>query len=405
MKNTRRKLFLILVGCLAAFSVIEIPTGFFKTKLFLLFARESSLVTDIEVFPNGYTAFCADGTTPLVLEVSIWDSDQNPVPYSRVHVQPNHFSVRMKPSCPITGRDGRVTITLFPQELSHTEQEIKPSNNEPRAEQNHSGVTQESSQEPFPEVSVSVDVSAWKASPARWEGKLVHPPVMLVHGFQDTSESMAPLKEFLAVKGLLVYSVDYDTNTDLTTMAGELEGAIDHMIRDLKARGIYAETTDIVAHSLGGLVTRYYTTEATYLQKRNVHKTVFVNVPHHGTPWAEAGAAYLDSPFLRELYPTSPLYTSIFPGSVNKGLNHSIQTANIALANDEVVPIPSAMLTAWGIDTMIYRIGEEPLSLDAVISNQISGGSRHRQLLFYTPVFEQIYKDLTNTLSYPQKRK
>lgn len=403
MKNTHKKLFLILAGCLAAFSVIELPTGFFRAKLFLLFARDNSLVTDITVYPDQYTAFCADGTTPLVVEVSIWDSDQNPVPYSRVHVQPNHFSARIKPAFPITGRDGRVIITLYPQELSQIEQEMKPANGEPGTEHNLTGISQESSQNPS--LDVSVEASAWKASPARWEGKLVCPPVMLVHGFQDTSESMAPLKEFLSGKGLLAYAVDYNTNTDLPTMAGELEEAIDQMIRDLKAKGIYTATTDIVAHSLGGLVTRYYTTESAYLQKRNVHKVVFVNVPHHGTPWAEAGAVYLNAPFLKELYPTSPLYTSVFPGSINKGLNHNIQTANIALGNDEVVPIPSAMLTAWGIDTMIYRIGEEPLSLDAVISNQISGGSRHRQLLFYTPVFDQIYKDLTNTLPYPQKRK
>jgi hypothetical protein len=63
------------------------------------------------------------------------------------------------------------------------------------------------------------------------------------------------------------------------------------------------------------------------------------------------------------------------------------------------------MLTSWDIDTKVYRIGSEPLTLEAVISNQITGSSRHRQLLFYTPLFEEIYHDLTNNLPYPQKRK
>lgn len=399
MKNNRRKLFLILAGCLSVLSVIEIPTGFFRSKLFLLFARENSLVADMTVYPGGYSSFCADGTTPLVLEVSLWDSNQNPVPYCRIDVQTDHFSARIRPALPITGRDGRVTITLIPQELSKAGQETgAPADNPGTVPE----AARESARNSF--VEVSVEVRAWKAEPARWKGRLVHPPVMLVHGFQDTSESMAPLKDFLVEKGLLAYSVDYGTNTDLPAMAGELENAIGQMFEDLKAKGIYAASTDVVAHSLGGLVTRYYTTEAAYLQKRTVHKAIFINVPHHGTPWAEAGAAFLDEPFLKELYPTSPLYTSFYPNAINKGLNHSIQTANIALENDEVVPLPSAMLTSWGIDTVIYRIGEEPASLDAVIGNQMTGSSRHRQILFYKPVFEQIYKDLTKNLPYPQKR-
>ena len=104
---------------------------------------------------------------------------------------------------------------------------------------------------------------------------------------------------------------------------------------------------DIVGHSLGGLVTRYYSTDERYLSKQNLRKIVFINVPHHGTPWAEAGAAVLDAPFLEGLYPTAKLFTKTFPSSINKGLNHNIQTANIALENDEVVPLPSSMLDSW----------------------------------------------------------
>ena len=258
--------------------------------------------------------------------------------------------------------------------------------------------------EPENETPVSIAFSARKATPIRWEGKMTNPPVLLVHGFQDTSESMVPLKDFLSGKALIVDSMDYDTNTNLPDMSDALDEALSDLMLGLKGRGIYAQRADIVAHSLGGLVTRYYTTQPSYLQKRNVHKVIFINAPHHGTPWAEA-VQQSELPFLEQLYPASSLYTSVFPASINRGLNQTIQTGNIALENDEVVPIPSSMLSSWDIETKVFRIGSEPLTLEGVISNQISGNSRHRQLLFYTPVFEEIYYDLTHALPYPQERR
>jgi len=385
MIKQRKKFFLYLTIGLVAFSFLEIPTGFFRTKITLLFARENSLVMDLSVYLEDCNVFCADGATPLIVNVLLCDSNQKPVPYSRIQVQLNHFSAMMKPAHPVTGLDGQVTITLFPQEPYQFEQQ--------------SGV------EPENETPVSIAFSARKATPIRWEGKMTNPPVLLVHGFQDTSESMVPLKDFLSGKALFVDSMDYDTNTNLPDMSDALDQALSDLMLGLKGRGIYAQRADIVAHSLGGLVTRYYTTQPSYLQKRNVHKVIFINAPHHGTPWAEAGAAILNSPFLEQLYPTSSLYTSVFPASINRGLNQTIQTGNIALENDEVVPIPSSMLSSWDIETKVFRIGSEPLTLEGVISNQISGNSRHRQLLFYTPVFEEIYYDLTHALPYPQERR
>ncbi len=385
MKKKQKKFFIYLIIGLVAFSILEIPTGFFRTKIALLFAREESLLMDLSVYPEDFNVFCADGATPLLVSVFLCDSNQKPVPYSRIKVQLNHFSAIMKPVHPVTDRNGQVTITLFPQEPYQFEWQA--------------GAQLET------KTPVSIEFSARKALPIDWEGTLANPPILLVHGFQDSSESMIPLKNFLLEKGLFTDSMDYDTNTDFPDMSDKLDQALSDLMLGLQNKGIYAQRADIVAHSLGGLVTRYYTTRHSYLQKRNVHKVVFINVPHHGTPWAEAGAVILNSPFLEQLYPTSSLYTSVFPVSINRGLNQTIQTGNIALENDEVVPIPSSMLSSWDIETKVFRIGSEPLTLEGAISNQISGNSRHRQLLFFTSVFEEIYYDLTHTLSYPQERR
>ena len=255
------------------------------------------------------------------------------------------------------------------------------------------------------DIDASVRIEAKKSKGVRCNFKLSPPPVLLIHGFQDTSESMIPLKHYLDNKGFRVYAIDYDTNSDIESMAEALGSFINNIKSDLFEINVFTDKVDIVAHSLGGLVSRYYSTNEFYSEEQNIRKIIFINVPHHGTPWAEAGAALLDSPFLKELYPTANLFTSSFPSSINKGLNHKIQVANIALENDEVVPLPSSRLDAWGIETKIYRIGSSPLSLESIISNQAGGSSRHRQILFFVPVFDNILQYLTYNQSYPRKRR
>ncbi len=383
MKNSRKKIWIKILICLIAFSAIELPTGFFKAKAALLLAPPDSLVMTLKVFPEGYTSICADGNSPILLDITLNDLNHNPVPYSMIRVSTINFSGEVNPKYPFTDKNGRVIISIYPDGI------IKPVD-EPAD---------------MREIPVSVILNSKKSIPVKWDAKLSAPPVILIHGFQDSSESMIPLKNYLQENGFRVYTVDYDTNSDLETMAESLYKAICGQISDLKAEGVFAEKTDLVAHSLGGLVARYYTSRHSYIKNPNVNKIIFINVPHHGTPWAEAGAKILNSPFLEELHPTGKLYTSIFPNAINKGLNHNIQVVNIALENDEVIPLPSSMLNSWNIDTKIYRIGSEPLDLGSIILNPISGGSRHRQILFFTPVFEEILHFLTNNQPYPLKRK
>lgn len=382
MKKRNRNKIKFIFFCLLLLIILEIYTGFLKAKLNLLFTPDGSLTMLYQVYPEHNSAICADGSQLILLDVVLVDSNQEPVPFSLIDVNMTNFKGVIKPKYPVTGKDGRVTISIIPETL-------QPKTN---------------SEEPL-ETDVSIKLMARKSREITWKGKLIPPPVLLVHGFQDTSESMIPLKIHLEKKGLSVHAIDYDTNSDIETMAGELEKYIEKIKRSLIKENIYTNRVDIVAHSLGGLVARYYSTNDSFPGKQNIRKIIFINVPHHGTPWAEAGAALLGSPFLNQLYPTADLFTITFPSFINKGLNHKIQVANIALENDEVVPLPSSTLDYWGIKTKIYRIGSDPLSLKSVVSNQASGSSFHRQILFFIPVFEDILQFLTNNQPYPRRRK
>lgn len=383
MKKADRKIFKILIYCLLLIAAIEIYTGFLKTKTGLIFTQEGSLTMHVRVFPHGNTTICADGNSPIIMDIALVDSNQEPVPYSLINIELVNFSGRVKPKYPVTGKDGKAVISIIPDP-------VRPKEGE-------------NPDQPV-EIGAAIRLTSKKSREIIWNLKLSPPPVLLVHGFQDTSESMIPLKIHLEKKGLLVYAIDYDTNSDIETMSNALQNYIENIKSDLIKKGIYADRFDIVAYSLGGLVARYYTANDSYREKQIIRKIIFINVPHHGTPWAEAGAALLDAPFLSQLYPTANLFTTTFPSLINKGLNHKIQVANIALENDEVVPLPSSTLDYWGIKTKIYRIGSAPLSLESVVSNQASGSSFHRQILFYVPVFEDILQFLTNNQPFPRKR-
>ncbi|NLM27917.1 MAG: alpha/beta fold hydrolase [Clostridiaceae bacterium] len=380
-KNYPKQMCLILV-CLVVFIAIEIPTGFFKAKFSLMFSPDDSVIVSYRMFPEQFKTFCADGVSSMLLNISLYDSQNTPVSYSLIKIETNNFSAEIKPRYPITDKNGRAVIRLSP----------KPPQIDIFDETNPK------------DISVSITITAKKSVPAVWNGYLSIPPVLLIHGFQDTSESFVPMKNYLENKGARVFLMDYEASGDFETMANILEHTLNTVKSELKQKGVLANKTNIVAHSLGGLIARYYTCRRSYIKKQDVNKMIFINVPHHGTPWAEAGAELLDSPFLKELYPTSALYTSVFPDSINMGLNHTIQVANIALDNDEVVPLPSSSLDLWGINTKTYHIGEDPLDIRSLAKEPFSGETRHRQILFFIPVFEEVWRYLVNDLPYPSKK-
>lgn len=384
MKKTSKKKKRILFLCLLIFSMIEIPVGLLKTKISLVFAKVDSITMNLIAFPD-LKYICADSGTQIFMDVSLMNSNHEPVPFSLITVKLNNFSGKIHPRHPVTNKDGRVAIRILPDSMqieNAYQEEEKPL-----------------------EIDISVTLQSWKSQTIKWNGKLSPPPVLLVHGFQDTSESMIPLKNYLESKGLRAYAIDYPTDTDMDSMSEALDLSLKQIKDALRKENVYMSKADIVAHSLGGLLVRYFSTNESFPEKNNIRKIIFINVPHHGTPWAEAGAAFLNTPFLRQLYPTGELFTTTFPSSINKGLNHNIQVANIALENDEVVPLESSMLDSWDVKTRIYRIGSEPLSLESIISSQTSGTSVHRQILFFVPVFEDILQYLTTDQIFPRKKR
>ncbi len=126
-----------------------------------------------------------------------------------------------------------------------------------------------------------------------------HPPVVLLHGFIDNRSVFVLLRRSLARHGWRhVESLNYSPLTVDIKVAAELLG---RHVEDICARTGHAEV-DIVGHSLGGLIARYYVQRQG--GDRRVRTLVTLGTPHSGTRSAQLAHAH---PILRQMCPGSAL--------------------------------------------------------------------------------------------------
>ncbi|MEW2613207.1 alpha/beta fold hydrolase [Streptomyces sp. NPDC047880] len=125
------------------------------------------------------------------------------------------------------------------------------------------------------------------------------PPVLLLHGFIDNRSVFVLLRRSLAQHGRQrIESLNYSPLTRDIRAAAELLG---RRVEELCER-TGAEQIDIVGHSLGGLIARYYV--QCLGGDRNVRTLVTLGTPHSGTrvvPFADA------HPIVRQMRPGSPV--------------------------------------------------------------------------------------------------
>ncbi|MCH0542258.1 alpha/beta fold hydrolase [Streptomyces sp. MUM 203J] len=123
------------------------------------------------------------------------------------------------------------------------------------------------------------------------------PPVVLLHGFVDNRSAFVLLRRTLSGAGRRVEALNYSPFTrDLRTAAEQLA----RHVEDVRARTGHTRV-DLVGHSLGGLVARYYVQRLG--GERHVRTVITLGTPHHGTSAV---------PLLGDLH---PLVRQIRPGS------------------------------------------------------------------------------------------
>ncbi|MGW6582482.1 esterase/lipase family protein [Streptomyces globisporus] len=118
------------------------------------------------------------------------------------------------------------------------------------------------------------------------------PPVVLLHGFIDNRSAFVVLRRVLTRHGRHLASLNYSPLTRDVRTAAELLG---RHVEEICARTGHGRV-DIVGHSLGGLIARYYVQRLG--GDRRVRTLVTLGTPHGGTAVAPGAGVH---PIVRQM--------------------------------------------------------------------------------------------------------
>jgi triacylglycerol esterase/lipase EstA (alpha/beta hydrolase family) len=196
-----------------------------------------------------------------------------------------------------------------------------------------------------------------------------HPrPVVLVHGtFADMSDSWQALSPLLANHGYCVFALNYGAHGgseqlgvygvgDIAESAGELARFVNRVLGATRARRV-----DLVGHSQGGMMPRYYLKQLGGAAK--VRNLVGLSPSNHGTTlngmftltdlFPGAGVFFADCPACEQQRAGSPFITELNSGGETvRGVHYTV----IQTRYDEVVtPYSSAFLNGPGVTDILLQ--------------------------------------------------
>lgn len=322
----------------------------------------------------------ADPSNKLVLKVSVRDSDGRPIQGAKVRMKITQGPGSLTPASPATDSEGNLLVQYAPPFLDG-----------------------EAFGEGKPAVNITAGISG-AGMVSEYSFTLTRKPVVFIPGYQAAPEIFSSMKEYLESRGFVTAGLSYDSEKGVAAGAAALDSFLDGFREDLLAKGIQADRVDIVAHSMGGLVARYYTCGAGYPSKNDVDKIIFVSVPQTGSPIATLGLEYYDDRGVHDLIPGSPLYTVAFPSMINGGLNGSIQVGSMLGQYDEVVTPESASLERWGIRTEMFDVGDSNFTVDSLLSGKLAEAPNHKVVLYNRTVFRRVEAMLGSMLPYPAEK-
>jgi pimeloyl-ACP methyl ester carboxylesterase len=186
--------------------------------------------------------------------------------------------------------------------------------------------------------------------------------IVFVHGLAANRSGFLPLQGFLRLHGYgRQYAFNYRSAGSIESHALQLKRTLDEQVRGGRI--------DLVAHSLGGLVARYY------LQAlggaRRVDRLITLGTPHQGSH----AANFIPSAFVRQLLPEGP-----FIGHLN------------ALDPPEGVRVTSVVA---GRDLLVQPVDSSHCPFGEVVRFEQLG---HVELLFRPLVMSEVLNRLEDPL-------
>jgi pimeloyl-ACP methyl ester carboxylesterase len=123
---------------------------------------------------------------------------------------------------------------------------------------------------------------------------ILHPrQILYVHGIWGKADNWSRSHFDYSNFGIDCYTIDYEETSPQGVNAnyGILESSYNHLMSSSRAQGVCATQIDIVAHSMGGLLTRRWAAEPDFENLNNfrngkVNRLVTIDTPHFGSAFA-----------------------------------------------------------------------------------------------------------------------
>lgn len=199
-------------------------------------------------------------------------------------------------------------------------------------------------------------------------------PVVFVHGFLGGSWNFDILKEYLKADGWppeYLFAINYSDNTGCNEKnAEELKTFIDNVLSTTGKSKV-----DIVAHSMGGLSTRYY---IKYLGGDvKVSDVVTLGTPNHGTLCAGVAVVTCGA---QQMIPKSDFLNKLNSGDETPGQN--VKWTQIWSNTDECNCPPTNSILDGALNVMVTGVGHASLLIDKIqtypnIVNGLNGGGQN----------------------------
>lgn len=114
--------------------------------------------------------------------------------------------------------------------------------------------------------------------------RLTPAPVVFLHGLWSDRFIWASLSDVLLQRGYarrMMSFINYPNGASFQNNSGVLRRSIDLALTSMKSQNILAGRVDVVAHSMGGILTRQYIQSGAF--KKDVNKLITLNTPHSGS--------------------------------------------------------------------------------------------------------------------------
>ncbi|HLP36757.1 choice-of-anchor D domain-containing protein [Lacibacter sp.] len=199
--------------------------------------------------------------------------------------------------------------------------------------------------------------------------EILRAPLLMVHGLWGAFSTFETVDNHLENNSyylpLLTLRANYESSNDVYLYDNRfvVPSNINTLFTRARNNNISAGKVDVIAHSMGGLVTRYYLQSTAYSQKKDLHKLITVNTPHSGSPIANLLTNTNSVTADAARIVAEPLANQIFNGSIYNGAiadlsinSNALSYLNSATLNNGTVPSHVIITTSQVINDNFWHL-------------------------------------------------